>query len=412
MSDAAPSRPLRMLQVANQPGPFYCFLRPLIFELMRRGIDVDVACNSGDSRFAKLSAAGMHTIGLTVGPWKRLRTWRVLRRELRGVMARKRYDICVVHTPAISWVARHEAARARIPVVAYMAHGLPFFERQGWLARRVLLAAEKRCARHTDLLLTVNSVDFEAARRHRLVKPGGIIRHVPGPGIDVARWQPPPAEELAELRHRLTLADGTGVLLYLGRLMRSKGVLDLVECLSRLSRSGRDVVLVTAGLGPMERDMRRLADRLGVADRLRMLGWRDDTVSLMYLADVLLLPSTYREGLPTVLMEAGAAGKPVVAYRNRGSDDIVVDGQTGYSVAAGDVAALADAAGRLLADADLAMRLGRAGRERVASTFSFAQGVRAQLDAYTEALEAKGFEPGVLRGELGEPVFSLQATEG
>ena len=59
-----------MLQVANQPGPFYCFLRPLVFELMRRGIEVDVACNSGDPRFPELARAGMRTVPLTVGSWR------------------------------------------------------------------------------------------------------------------------------------------------------------------------------------------------------------------------------------------------------------------------------------------------------------------------------------------------------
>ena len=82
---AEPGNTIRMLQVANQPGPFYCFLRPLVFELMRRGVDVDVACNSGDARYAELSRAGMKTLPLTVGPWNRWGTWRTLKRELREV---------------------------------------------------------------------------------------------------------------------------------------------------------------------------------------------------------------------------------------------------------------------------------------------------------------------------------------
>ena len=130
---------------------------------------------------------------------------------------------------------------------------------------------------------------------------------------------------------------------------------------------------------------------------------------LEHLADVLALPSTYREGLPTVLMEAGAAGKPVVAYRNRGSDDIIVDGETGFSVPAHNVAALTEAIARLLDDRNLAGRFGEAGRRRVCSTFSFAQGVRGQLDAYADALEAGGINASLLRGPLGEPVFSLAA---
>jgi glycosyltransferase involved in cell wall biosynthesis len=401
--------PLRMLQVANQPGPFYCFLRPLIFELMNRGVQVDVACNQTDSRFPRLAEAGMNVLPLSVGPWARPATWKVLSRQLRAIMNGGRYDICVVHTPAISWVTRREAARARIPVVAYTAHGLPFFERQGWLTRRSLLFVEKSCARYTDLLLVVNSVDAAAARRYRLVRRGGTVVHIPGPGIDTARWQPPPPTEcLAALRRELGLAASTRVVGFMGRLMATKGVFDLVEAMVRLVRHrGQDAALVVAGEGPLADEMRRRAVEAGVGDRVLLLGWRDDVVALMHLSDVLVLPSTYREGLPTVLMEAGAAGKPVVAYRNRGSDDIVVDGQTGFSVPAGDVAALADALGRCLADPQLCRTLGDAGRRRVTETFGFRQGVAAQLAAYAGALEAKGIDASMLRGEPGQPVFRL-----
>ncbi len=413
MTTKAQSNPLRMLQVANQPGPFYCFLRPLVFELMRRGIEVDVACNSGDERFEKLRSAGMNVLPLTVGAWTSAGTWLTLHRQLRDLMARKAYTICVVHTPAISWITRCMAAAAGIPVVAYTAHGLPFFERQGPLTYCTLLAVEKFCARYTDLLLVVNSVDAAAAAEHRLVKPGGLVRHIPGPGIDVGRWQQAPSpEKLAALRQELSLGRDTRVVTYMGRLMETKGVLDLVEMLALLRQSGRDVVLVIGGTGPLQQAMSDLAARRGVADRLRLLGWRDDGVALMWLTDVLVLPSTYREGLPTVLMEAGAAGKPVAAYRNRGSDDIIVDGETGYSVAAGDVEALAAAVGRLTDDSELARRMGEAGRRRISSTFGFAQGVRAQLDAYADALEAKGIDASQLRGELGDPVFSLVEGQG
>ena len=401
------SRPLRMLQVANQPGPFYCFLRPLVFELMRRGVDVDVACNSGDARFGELGRAGMKTLPLTVGPWRRPGTWWRLKGELGDLMARKRYDICVVHTPAMSWITRRQAHKAGIPVVAYTAHGLPFFERQGPFAYRSLLAVEKFCARWTDLILLVNSVDVRQAERHKLVKPDGLIRHIPGPGVDVARWKSPPSEVLEKLRREFALRPETKIIVYMGRLMLTKGVLDLVESLARLAAAGRDVVLIVVGLGPLAGAMAELARKRGVTDRLHLLGWRDDVVELMHLADVLVLPSTYREGLPTVLMEAGAAGKPVVAYRNRGSDDIIIDGQTGFSVSAHDVTALTEAVARLLDDPDLGARLGEAGRQRVHSMFSYAQGVRAQLDAYADALQARGLDASLLRGPLGKPIFRL-----
>lgn len=407
------NRPLRMLQVANQPGPFYCFLRPLIFELMRQGVDVDVACNQTDSRYQRLVDSGMHMLPLTVGSWNRMRTWLTLRRQLRELMSRRQYDICVVHTPAMSWIVRSEAARAGIPVVAYTAHGLPFFERQGRLKYRTMLHIEKRAARHTDLLLVVNSDDAAAAARHRLVKrKGGIVRWIPGPGIDADRWSGDgDAEALAALREEFHIGSQTKCVLYMGRLMDTKGVIDLVEAVARLKADGYDLVLVVAGTGELEDVMRERAAERGLAERMHLLGWRDDGVSLMHLADVLVLPSTYREGLPTVLLEAGATGKPVVAYNNRGSRDIIVDGETGYLIQAGDVHALAEAMGRVISDPELARRMGEAGRRRVRSTFAFDQGVRAQLDAYAAALEIKGIDAAILKQPLGEPLFAWPGSE-
>jgi glycosyltransferase involved in cell wall biosynthesis len=401
-------KPLKILQLASQPGLFYCFLRPLVFELMRRGIEVHVACNRGHWHYRELAKAGMHMRPLTLGPWSKAATWRRLGSEMRRLMASLAYDLCVVHTPAISWLARREAARARIPAVAYTAHGLPFFERQGWLTFLMMLAVEKHCARYTDLILLVNSVDAAAARRHKLVKLGGIIRHIPGPGIDVPRWHHLHGpDRLATLRRELALADTTRTILFVGRLMKSKGVLDLVEVVARLRAAGRDIALLVAGQGPLENAVRRLAERRGVTSCVQLLGWRDDVVALTHLADLLALPSTYREGLPTVLMEAGAAAKPVVAYRNRGSDDVIEHGRTGYSVPAGDVDELTCAIGRLVDDPELARRMGEAGYERISTTFGFAQGVRAQLDAYADILEFKGIDAASLRGELGEPLFAM-----
>ena len=402
------TKTIRMLQVANQPGPFYCFLRPLIFELMRQGVEVDVACNQTDSRYGQLVDAGMHMLPLTVGPWNKVRTWITLRGQLREIMSRRQYDICVVHTPAISWITRREAARAAIPVVAYTAHGLPFFERQGWLKYRTLLRIEKQAARFTDLLLVMNSEDARSAREHRLVKPGGIVRRIPGSGINAARWAGAVDSQVLETMHReFRMGPQTKCVLYMGRLMETKGVMDLVEAAARVKSLGHDISLVVAGTGELQSAMLKLAEERGLGEQTHVLGWRDDVVELMHLADVLVLPSTYREGLPTVLLEAGAAGKPAVAYRNRGSSDAVVDGQTGYLTPPRDVEALAGAIVKLLGDADHARQLGLAGRQRVIEEFDFVHGARAQLDAYAAALEAKGIEAECLRRPLGEPRFEM-----
>jgi glycosyltransferase involved in cell wall biosynthesis len=108
---------------------------------------------------------------------------------------------------------------------------------------------------------------------------------------------------------------------------------------------------------------------LGLAERVRFLGHREDVPALLRSCDIFVLPSLF-EGLPVAVLEAMGAGKPVVATAISGTDEAVVHGETGFLVAAGDPVGLAEAIRRLLADPSLALRFGMAGRARVERQFS------------------------------------------
>jgi glycosyltransferase involved in cell wall biosynthesis len=152
--------------------------------------------------------------------------------------------------------------------------------------------------------------------------------------------------------------------LFVGRLHRQKGLDTLVRALPLLP----DPVRVTlAGDGPERAALTRLAAELGVADRLAVTGFLPHRAipGLLAGADVAVLPSRYEE-LGTVLVEAMAAGRPVVAAAVGGIPELVRDGVDGLLVPPGDPVALAGAIDRLIADPALAARLGASGRARVA----------------------------------------------
>jgi glycosyltransferase involved in cell wall biosynthesis len=148
-----------------------------------------------------------------------------------------------------------------------------------------------------------------------------------------------------------TPADAT-VLLTLSRLHEKKGLDVLLAALAELP----GCIAWIAGDGPLEADLRALAARLGIADRVRFLGWRTDRGALLRAADMCLLPSRW-EPFGTVMLEAWAAGTPLVAAASQGPAALVEDGVNGLLVPIDDAPALAAAVRRLMTDAVLRARL-------------------------------------------------------
>ncbi len=155
------------------------------------------------------------------------------------------------------------------------------------------------------------------------------------------------------------------VVLALGRLHRNKAFDVALGALADLP----DAVLWLAGEGPERAALGALADRLGVAARVRFLGWRDDVAALLAAADVVVCPSRV-EPLGNVVIEAWAHGCPVVAAASAGPAWLVEDGASGLLTEIEDGNALAAAVRRVLGDRELAGRLAEAGREAYESRFS------------------------------------------
>jgi glycosyltransferase involved in cell wall biosynthesis len=177
----------------------------------------------------------------------------------------------------------------------------------------------------------------------------------------------------AEARSALGLPADGALLVAVGNLYPVKDHATLLRAAARLD--GARVAI--AGRGGEEANLRRLAEELGLAPRLHLLGVRDDVERVLAAADVFVQCSR-SEGLPLSLLEAMAASRPVVVTRVGGMPDAVLDGEAGCVVPPGDPAALAAAIAQLLADRDRAAALGRAARARAEAEFS----VEAMLERY------------------------------
>lgn len=153
-----------------------------------------------------------------------------------------------------------------------------------------------------------------------------------------------------------------------GRLAEQKGQLILIEAAGQLQREGIDFELILAGDGPMRGEIERLIDRLGLGGQVKLVGWQTNTQVYDLIRDsrAMVLPS-FAEGLPVVIMEALALGRPVISTYVAGIPELVLPGETGWLIPASSVAALA-AAMRQALDTPIEVldRMGRAGAKRVA----------------------------------------------
>jgi glycosyltransferase involved in cell wall biosynthesis len=165
------------------------------------------------------------------------------------------------------------------------------------------------------------------------------------------------------------------LVLALGRLHPSKAFDILLRALARIPGA----YLWLAGVGQEEPALKQLAARLGVTDRVRFLGWREDPGPLFAAADVLAIPSRH-EPLGNVVLEGWMHRLPVVATASQGPGMLIEDGRTGLLVPVDDAEALAGALTRVLADKGLAARLAEAGRARFESEFTEEAAVARYLD--------------------------------
>ena len=205
--------------------------------------------------------------------------------------------------------------------------------------------------------------------RRRLVESGCDPRRIAvhRMGVDTSglRYRPRSCEPGRTLR-----------VLTVGRLIEKKGIEHGLRAIAQLARAGFDVAYDIAGDGPLRPSLERLAAHFGIGQLVRFHGWLDRTavVALMRDADILLAPSVTardgdQEGIPVTLMEAMAAGLPVVATRHSGIPELIEDGRSGLLVPERNSAAVASALIRLLHAPGESEYLARNARERVCEEF-------------------------------------------
>ncbi len=274
-------------------------------------------------------------------------------RLLRDKISREGYNLIATHTSLAAFFTRLAVPkRNRRERVVNMAHGYLFDDDTQSLKRTLLLAAERLCAPQTDLVLTMNSYDYELARRYHL---GREVQNIPGVGVNFRALDDVEPGARAVLRERYGIPEAAFLLVYPAEFSSRKSQMVLLRALERLPET---VMLALPGDGALLEECRKFALERGLETRVIFPGYEKYMASWYAAADAAVTASR-SEGLPFNVIEAMYAGLPVVASEVKGHMDLIRDKETGMLYPYGDSDACAARIWELLESPELRQALGR-----------------------------------------------------
>ena len=275
-------------------------------------------------------------------------------------ISKEKPDIVHTHSSKGGILGRLAAKLCGVPHIIHTPHGHVFYGHFGRLASRIFLWVERIFSKFTDRLVALTHGEKDDYIKLSVCAPEKLLTiHS---GVDVQQFLNANGNGL-EKRRALGLEPNEAVIGFVGWLLPIKGPDYLLKAMDYIWPEKPETILVMAGKGDLDVDLRAEALRKNVNGKVKFIGWRQDIDELMPVFDMLVLPSL-NEGMGRVLVEAMAAGKPVVASRVGGIPDLIQNGYNGYLVPPADEKALADAILKLLNDRNHARLMGQRGKQR------------------------------------------------
>ena len=294
-------------------------------------------------------------------------------------------------TPKAGLLGGVAAWRAGVPCRVYTLRGLRLETTAG--LKRALLWVTEWVSCHCAHRVVCISPSLRSRAVHlKLVQATKTAVLVNGSrGVDLVRFTPRNYRQLEVegIRKSLGIAENEIVIGFVGRLVKDKGIGELIEAFRRIRVNHANTRLLLIGDfepgDPVDAEVRRYIES---ASEISRLGFVPDTAPYYGVMDIFALP-TYREGFPGVALEAQASGVPVVTTNATGAIDSIVDGVTGLLVPVGDSTSLMHAIDKLASEEDTRARMGRAGRERMERDFRRESIWQAQVQMYRNLIQEK-----------------------
>lgn len=274
-------------------------------------------------------------------------------KQLNEIIKSNHYDIIHCHTPVGGALTRLAARKARKngTKVIYTAHGFHFFKGAPLINWILFYPIEKWLAKYTDMIITINKEDYELAKKSF---KAGKIEYIPGVGIDTGKYSNISIDKL-DKRKELEIPDNAFLILSVGQLNKNKNHETILRAMAKLNNP--NIYCIICGQGKLENYLRKLINDLGLVKQVKLVGYRRDIDEISKAADMFAFLS-YREGLSVALMEAMAAGLPVVCSNIRGNSDLIEEGNGGYLIKPNDIDSFANSIKILFKNPELRVKLG------------------------------------------------------
>jgi glycosyltransferase involved in cell wall biosynthesis len=294
-------------------------------------------------------------------PW--LDTVALLR--LASIMRRGGYQIVHTHTAKAGFLGRLAAALVGTPIIVHTVHGVTFHEHLSRAQRFFYLLLERVAARFTDQFVTVGEDVKDIYLRAGIGKAAAYETIYSGMPLEEYFA----AADMSGTERTLVRSDlGYGpehqVVAMAARLEDRKGHTYLLQAIAQLAPRYPGLRVLLLGEGLKRGAIVEEAVRLGISDRVQLAGHRTDLAPILAAVDVAVLTSLW-EGLPRVLVQAAAAGRPILTFDVEGAWEVVREGKTGFIVPSKDIASFVERLDTLLSNREGADAMGAAGRERI-----------------------------------------------
>ena len=325
------------------------FLIPHIKHMQELGGEVECVCARTGKWFEEIEKEGIvcHEIAFKRSPLKFANLKAYF--KLKKLQKEKNYDIIYCQQPVGGLMGRLIGKKFKKKVI-YTAHGFFFFKGCKFKNKLIYKTAEKWMSKYTDVLITINEEDFEAAKKFKAKK----VFKISGIG-----YQPNKFKDLdfdkEKFKKSLGVKKDEKVIVSVSELIKRKNYETMIKAVSNLRYE--KIKYLICGCGVLEEKLKKLVKKLELEDKVIFLGYRDDVAKILSIADI-FLHCSFHEGLTVALMEAMNSSLPVVTSDARGNKDLIEDGKGGFVCPADDVKAITEKLKKLIDDGILRSQFG------------------------------------------------------
>ncbi|WP_462211474.1 glycosyltransferase family 4 protein [Staphylococcus hominis] len=374
---------MKIVQVSAIDMTMNNFLNPLNKETQNRGHEVHCVCSEGPyKKEIKKNGYYYHNISIdrNISPIRNIKSIYSMFKLFKKIKP----DIVHVHTPVAAVLGRIAAKIAKVPTIIYTAHGFYFHEGMTKSKYNLFFNVEKYVGRYfTDYIFTQSKEDYEVAKKNRFLRNNNYV-HISN-GIDLDNKfniNNTSKTTIDNLKSKYNIKNNDIVVTFIGRLVREKGILDLLNSYKLLkSKNVKFIIIGSLPQGERDVETMKIIENFKDNKDIIFIGQVSNVNDYLYLSDIFCLPS-YREGMPRSIIEAMAMKNAVIATNIRGSREEVVHNETGFLCNVNASDEIAKYIDKLISDSDKLEKFKHNGIERARKLYDEKKIVNNQIKIY------------------------------